>query len=89
MRSFFILERIGSMNKLYIKPGCPWCRDAMEWLDAKGFSYEPIDVLSNQSAYDEMIALSGQTKTPTLQTEDKRVLADFDVAQLPEFLNKE
>lgn len=74
------------MNKLYIKPGCPWCRDAIAWLDAKGISYQLIDVLSDQSAYEEMIALSGQTKTPTLQTEDQRVLADFDVAQLPAFL---
>ena len=77
------------MNKLYIKPGCPWCREAVEWLDAKGISYQTIDVLSDKSAYDEMIALSGQTKTPTLQTEDKRVLADFDVAQLPAFLKLE
>ncbi|MDH4469408.1 MAG: glutaredoxin family protein [Verrucomicrobiae bacterium] len=74
------------MNKLYIKSGCPWCRDAIQWLDAHGISYQTIDVLIDRSSYDEMIALSGQTKTPTLQTEDKRVLADFDVAQLPAFL---
>jgi monothiol glutaredoxin len=77
------------MNKLYIKPGCPWCRDAMEWLDTHEISYQRIDVLSDSSAYDEMIALSGQTKTPTLQTEDKRVLADFDVEQLSVFLKIE
>lgn len=77
------------MNKLYIKSGCPWCRDATQWLDTHDIAYQTIDVLANQSAYDEMIALSGQTKTPTLQTEDKRVLADFDVAELLAFLKKE
>ncbi len=77
------------MNKLYIKPGCPWCRDATQWLDAHGVSYQCIDVLADPAAFEEMIALSAQTKTPTLQTEDQRVLADFDVAQLPAFLTPE
>ena len=74
------------LPKLYIKAGCPWCEEAIAWLDAKHVAYQLIEVRSDKAAFDEMVALSGQTKTPTMQTADKRVLADFDVAQLPEFL---
>ena len=75
-----------TLPKLYIKEGCPWCAAAIKWLDAKNFQYELIEVRHNKSAFDEMTALSGQTKTPTMQLSDGRVLADFDVEQLPEFL---
>lgn len=75
------------LPKLYIKEGCPWCHAAIEWLDAKNFPYELIEVRNNKAAFDEMVALSGQTKAPTMKLPDGRVLADFDVEQLPEFLN--
>ncbi|HLB33206.1 MAG: hypothetical protein A3F67_00965 [Verrucomicrobia bacterium RIFCSPHIGHO2_12_FULL_41_10] len=75
-----------SLPKLYVKTGCPWCHEAIEWLDARHIRYELIDVRSNQDAFNEMIAISGQQKTPTLQTPDHRVLADFGVEQLPDFL---
>ena len=74
------------MNKLYIKEGCPWCEEAIAWLNEHKIPYKLIEVRNNKKAFDEMIALSGQTKTPTLQTTDHRVLADFDVNQLPGFL---
>ena len=60
----------------------------MEWLDARHIAYESVDVLADAAAYEEMIKLSGQQKTPTLQTEDHRVLADFDVAELALFLKQ-
>jgi glutaredoxin 3 len=73
--------------KLYIKPTCPWCVDAVRYLDNAGFKYEKIDVLGDPAAYQEMIKLSGQRLTPTLDANGK-VLADFDVDQLEEFLAK-
>ena len=30
--------------KLYVKLWCPWCVSAREWLDARGYRYELIDV---------------------------------------------
>ena len=72
--------------KLYIKPGCPWCHEAIEWLDTHNIRYELIDVRSNKEAFEEMMALSGQKKTPTLQMPDGRVLADFGAEELPGFL---
>lgn len=74
-------------HKLYVKSGCPWCIDAINWLDAKKIAYDLIEVRNDKAAFEEMVQLSGQTKAPTMQAIDGRVLADFDVAQLPEFLN--
>ena len=77
---------MNSLPKLFIKSGCPWCRDAMEWLDAEGVEYKTIDVLSDGAAFEEMKKLSGQTKTPTLQMPEGRLLADFGAEELPAFL---
>ena len=74
------------LANLYIKEGCPWCKAAMEWLNAKNFQYNVIEVRHNKAAFQEMEALSGQTKTPTMQLSDGSILADFGVEQLPEFL---
>lgn len=72
--------------KLYIKEGCPWCAEAMEWLDQHQFKYSLIEVRNDPVAFDKLVEISGQTKTPTLQMPDGRVLADFGVEELPTFL---
>lgn len=71
---------------LYIKPWCPWCVEAVDWLKARGYRFDPVDVLTDQAAYARMQQISGQRLTPTLETEDGEVLADFDVRQLEKFL---
>ena len=74
------------LPKLYIKTGCPWCHEAIEWLDQHQFSYEPIEVRHDPAAFKILEEISGQSKTPTLQMTDGRVLADFGVEELPAFL---
>jgi glutaredoxin len=74
------------MMKLYIKPWCPWCIDAVAWMEERGYQFEKIDVLKDREAYDYMYEISGQRKTPTLETDDGLVLPDFDVGQLEKFL---
>ncbi len=74
------------MMKVYIKPSCPWCIDALAWLRAKNYQFEHINVLSDSSAYDRMIQISGQALTPTLELPEGDVLPDFDTGQLEEFL---
>jgi len=59
----------------------------MHWLDAHGGEYEKIDVIADESAYDEMIRLSGQDLAPVLDV-DGEILADFAPDQLPEFLKR-
>jgi len=73
---------------LYIKSGCPWCREALSFFNSQGVDLDVRDVSQNAKDMDAMVAVSGQTKTPTLEFEDFMV-ADFDVdeflAELSEF----
>ncbi|MGB9602696.1 MAG: glutaredoxin family protein [Limisphaerales bacterium] len=69
---------------LFIKPYCPWCHQAIDWLNKKGIKYEILDVIAEPSFFKEMIDISGQTYAPVIQVEDK-VLADFDTKQLEKF----
>jgi glutaredoxin len=67
--------------RLFIKPFCGWCRQAMSWLDQRGIAYERLDVITNREAWDEMERLSGQTSAPVIEV-DGKVLADFGVDEL-------
>lgn len=73
---------------LYIKSGCPWCREALTFFNAQGVDLDVRDVLQNSKDMNAMVSLSGQTKTPTFEFEDFMV-ADFSVdefvAELSEF----
>lgn len=83
------LECVRAPNpvKLYIKPSCSWCVDAIRYLDQRGYRYERIDVLADPAAYGEMRRISGQSLTPTLDAGGK-VLPDFGVDELEVFLRK-
>lgn len=71
--------------KLYVKTGCPWCEEVIDYLDEKGISYTKITVSGNAGAMQEMIDLSGQSKAPTMDWAGE-VLADFGVDELIPFL---
>ncbi|HKI68292.1 MAG TPA: glutaredoxin family protein [Verrucomicrobiae bacterium] len=73
--------------RLYVKPYCGWCYRAMRWLDEHGIDYETIDVMADESAYDDMIRVSGQDLAPVLEV-DGEVLADFGPEQLPGFFKR-
>ena len=70
--------------RLFIKPYCGWCHEAIDWLDARGIKYEVLDVISDSAARREMHQLSGQTLAPTIDV-DGEILADFGVDELEEF----
>jgi glutaredoxin len=72
--------------KLYVKIWCPWCIEAVDWLEKHGYAFKQIDVLADSSAYDHMKKISGQRLTPTLELDNGEVLPDFDVRQLEKFL---
>ena len=69
---------INKLPILYIKSGCPWCREALSFFNGQGVQVEVRDVIANPKDMDAMLALSGQTKTPTFEYGDFMV-ADFDV----------
>jgi glutaredoxin len=76
-----------NLPKVYVKTGCPWCIEALEFLDRHRIHYQPITVTGNPSALQEMIALSGQSKAPTMDWHGE-VLADFGAAELEPFLRQ-
>ncbi|HEV2453705.1 MAG TPA: glutaredoxin family protein [Verrucomicrobiae bacterium] len=73
--------------RLFIKPYCPWCDKAIDWLDEHGVSYETLDVIADPEANAEMLRLSGQTLAPVIDV-DGKVLADFGPEELAQFWAK-
>jgi glutaredoxin len=72
---------------LYIKSGCPWCREALSFFNSQGVDLDVRDVNDNPKDMDAMVTLSGQTKTPTFEYEELMV-ADFDVNEFLAELNE-
>lgn len=62
---------------LYVKDGCPWCVEAINFFEEIGLQYEMVDVRKNPERMTELVGCSGQNKTPTLKSEEF-VVADFD-----------
>jgi len=67
--------------RLFIKPGCSWCDEALDWLSARGIPHEALDVTNDPAARREMLDLTGQTKAPSIEV-DGHLLADFGVDEL-------
>lgn len=76
-----------SLPILYIKPGCPWCDDVVQFLRRKRIEVKTVVVSGNPQAMREMIDLSGQSKAPTMDWYGE-VLADFGVDELIHFLSR-
>ena len=70
---------------LYVKTGCPWCDEVLEYFEAHKLPYRQVTVSGNAEAMNEMRELSGQTKAPTMDW-DGEILADFGVDKLVPFL---
>ena len=73
--------------KLFVKNGCPWCIDALAYFRNKSVDIEIIDVRSDPSKMPELIEVSGQSKTPTLQNREF-VVADFDIDEFEDSMSK-
>jgi glutaredoxin 3 len=76
-----------SKPKLYVKEGCPWCIDALAYFKTKSMELEIIDVRNDPSRMPELIEISGQSKTPTLQNGDF-IVADFDIDEFEDAMSK-
>lgn len=74
-----------SLPILYIKPGCPWCDEVVDYLKRKNITVKTVIVSGNPAAMKEMVDLSGQSKAPTMDWQGE-VLADFGVDELIPFL---
>ena len=63
---------------LYVKAGCPWCLDAMEYFKKENVALDIRDVRQSESDMNTMKKLSGQSLTPTFVL-DNCVIADFSI----------
>jgi glutaredoxin len=72
---------------LYVKTGCPWCAEAIDFLTEHQITFNPVTVTGNAAAMDEMVRLSGQSKAPTMDW-DGEILADFGAEELEAFLSE-
>jgi glutaredoxin 3 len=74
--------------RLFIKSFCPWCHQAIRWLDEQGIAYETLDVLDDDEARAEMNRLSNQDLAPVIEV-DGKVLADFGADELEEWWHEQ
>lgn len=67
---------VSAQPVLYIKSGCPWCREAENFFRAHQVGYDLKDVLIDGEAFARMKKLTNQTLTPSFAYKDF-VVADF------------
>ena len=72
---------------LYVKSGCPWCDEVLEFLDSRGIACQKVTVSGDREAMQAMTDLSGQSKAPTMDWHGE-ILADFGVDELVPFLKE-
>ena len=65
---------------LYIKPGCPWCREALAFFSQHGVQVDVQDVTANSLSMKRMMEISGQSLTPTMEF-GEFIVADFSVQE--------
>jgi glutaredoxin 3 len=72
---------------LYVKTGCPWCDEVLDYFAKHKIDVQTVVVSGNPAAMQEMVALSGQSKAPTMNWYGT-ILADFGVEELVPFLRE-
>ena len=75
-----IVKKMMSLPILFVKQGCPWCIDALQYFEKRKLKLDIIDVRIDPSRMNDLIDVSGQSKTPTLQN-GNFVVADFDISE--------
>lgn len=70
---------------LYVKTGCPWCLEAVDFLTNNGIGFREKNVSQDSEAAGEMEKKSNQTKAPVLDWHGE-ILADFGEVELKPFL---
>lgn len=71
--------------KIYTTPTCYWCREAKQFLKKKKIKFKEIDVSKSEAAVKEMVAISGQIGTPTIDINGK-IIVGFDEDEIKKAL---
>ena len=72
---------------IYIKPGCPWCRQALAFFSQHGVPVEVRDVTANSQNMQRMVEISGQSLTPSFEF-GEFVVTDFSVEEFLDALEQ-
>jgi glutaredoxin len=72
---------------LYRKSGCPWSAAVMGFLNEMNIPYEARNVTTNPAYARDVEALSGQSKSPTLNI-DGCILPDASVEDVAKALDE-
>ena len=80
LNPFSITEMNMKLPILFIKRGCPWCVDAIGYFKKINLKFDVVDVSQYPERMKELIACSGQNKTPTMKF-NSFVVADFDIGE--------
>ena len=74
---------------IYSTPTCSFCNAAKNFFKENNIEYKEIDVASDQTAGQEMVAKSGQMGVPVIIVEDggkEEIIIGFDQARLVNLL---
>ena len=72
---------------VYLKSGCPWAAEVLDYLKAHDLPYKTKDMFNNSRYIREVEAKSGQSKSPTLDI-DGEIIPDAGVEDVAKVLEK-
>jgi len=73
--------------KVYFIEGCPYCKEAKDFLKSKNIQFEEVDVEKNEEAAEDIIERTGQSGFPIIEIDGELVIG-FDKEQLEELLSR-
>jgi glutaredoxin-like YruB-family protein len=71
--------------KIYSQPTCPACNEVKEYLKSRGIAFTDYDILSDDTALNEMLNVHKVRVTPLILIGDKKVIG-FDAEELEKVL---
>ena len=81
------MDKVETKPTVYVKTGCPWCIQALRFFREKEIDLHVVDVLRDRNSMRRLIAISGQTRTPTFEYGDF-VVADFSIDEFLQALDR-
>ena len=71
--------------KVYSTPTCPWCIRAKQFLKENNIEFQNLDVSSDKTAADQMMAKTGQMGVPVLDIDGEFIIG-FDKDKIKQLL---
>lgn len=75
------------MIKIYTTPSCVYCKMAKEYFKANNLEYAEVNVVTDDSAREEMIKKSGQMGVPVIDI-DGKIFIGFNKNEIAKAVGK-